>query len=513
MAQPPFLKSENEYRNIVESCNDGICIIQDNSIKFVNRRMARMLGVSKEDILGTSFFSYVHPDELSKVAAFYEGLGSDDKKNQRLETIISVRNGALLNVDVSIAPTFHNEELAVLVMLRDMTGLKQIEKEKESLERILHRTQRMEAIGTLAGGIAHEFNNILWIISANAEYALEILPDESKVHKNLKRIESACTRATDLVGQILSFSRRHRQSPKPLDIRAIVKETLKFMRASFPKSIEIQTEIAGDLGLVMADPTKLHQVVTNLCTNALHAMRETGGVLEVSLKNIDSGDTVSFPLGMAPGRYVNLTVRDAGVGMAPEVAKRVFEPFFTTKQIGQGSGLGLSVVYGIIESCNGAITVKSDPGKGSVFEVFLPIIEESSHRKAVQRQPLPTGEERILFIDDEVEIANSAKEILGGLGYQVAVETNPLRALERFKQSPHEFALVITDMSMPHMNGEVLAGELNKIRSDVPIIICTGYGEMIHEDRAEDVGVRELLMKPASIGTVAEAIRRVLDRP
>jgi PAS domain S-box-containing protein len=507
-----FMESQAKYRNIVESFSDGICIMQNGLIRFVNKRLADMVGLSREEILETPFFNYVHPGELSRVMESYERFVSGEERKQIYETVLSDKNGVLLDVELSFTSTFHEEQRAALIMVRDITGLKQIEKEKRELEKILQQTQRMEAIGTLAGGIAHEFNNILWIISANTEYALEILKDGGEVSNNLKRIERACTRASGLVGQILNFTRQRQQDPKPLDMRAIVKETLKFMRASLPKSIDINTEIAGDLGMVMADPTQLHQVVTNLCTNAFYAMREAGGGLDVSLHNIDAKETSSFPVGMAPGRYVRLRVKDTGIGMEPEVMKRVFEPFFTTKQPGQGAGLGLSVVYGIVESCHGAVTVDSSPGEGSVFEVFLPVIEDRSGAEIRRTRPIPTGKERILFVDDEKEIGDITREILESLGYKVHVETNPGEALNVFRQRPDEFGLVITDMSMPRMTGEVLAKKLLSIRSDIPIIICTGYGEVMDEGRARKIGVRKILMKPASINTVAEAIRGVLDK-
>jgi len=264
--------------------------------------------------------------------------------------------------------------------------------------------------------------------------------------------------------------------------------------------------------MVMADPTQLHQVVTNLCTNAFYAMREAGGILEVSLDNIDAGETSSFPVGMAPGKYVRLRVKDTGIGMAPEVMKRVFEPFFTTRQPGEGAGLGLSVVYGIVESYHGAVTVGSRPGEGSVFEVFLPVIEEKSEAETRRPRPIPTGKERILFVDDEKEIADITREVLESLGYRVHVENNPAKALKVFGKRSDEFSLVITDMTMPGMTGEVLARKLIDIRADIPIIICTGYGEVIGEARTREMGVREILRKPATIGTVAETVRRVLDK-
>jgi len=506
-----LMESEEKYRNIVESSNDGICIIQDDVVRFANKRLADMMGVSIEELLENPFSNYVHPDALAGALESYQRVVPEDREDQRYETVMSGKNGVSLDVELSLSSTFHEDRQAALIMVRDITGLKQIEKEKRELEKILQQAQRMEAIGTLAGGIAHEFNNILWIISANTEYALEILKDGSEITNNLKRIERACARASGLVGQILSFSRQRQQDPKPLDMRAIVKETLKFMRASLPTTIEINTDIAGDPGLVMADPTQLHQVLTNLCTNAFYAMREAGGVLDVSLDAMDAKKTSSFPLGMAPGRYARLRVKDTGIGMEPEVMKRVFEPFFTTKQPGQGAGLGLSVVYGIVESYHGAVTVDSRPGEGSVFEVFLPVIEDRSGTEPRRVRPIPTGKEKILFVDDEKEIADITGEVLESLGYHVHVETNPAEALKVFEERPDEFGLVITDMTMPCMTGEVLARKLISIRSDIPIIICTGYGEVIGKGRVREMGVREILMKPASIGTVAEAIRKVLD--
>lgn len=507
----PSIGSEDKYRNIVESSHDGICIIQDEVIQFANNRLVRMLGFTKEEILGTSFYDYVHPDELSKVMASYERFEAGDDRKQRYETVMSDGCGAAVNIDLSISPILNEGRQAALVMVRDITDLKKMEAEKKELERNLQQTQRMEAIGTLAGGIAHEFNNILWIISANAEYALDVLQEDSPIGKNLKRIEKACDRASGLVGQILSFSRRRQRRPKPLDMRAIVKETLKFMRASLPKSIEIKTEIAPDLGLTMADPAQLHQVVTNLCTNAFYAMRKDGGVLEVTLENVDSSEVASFPSDMAPGRYVRLRVKDTGMGMEPAVMKRVFEPFFTTKQVGEGAGLGLSVVYGIVESYQGTVLVKSLPGQGSVFEVFLPLIEDKAEDDALHARCVPGGQERILFVDDEPEIADSAKEILEGLGYRVEVKTHAPEALALFKAQPDGFALVITDMSMPHMSGEALAKEMVRLRQDTPVIICTGYGELIDQARMKEIGVREVIMKPAGINTIAQTIRRVLD--
>jgi PAS domain S-box-containing protein len=507
-----IMETDATYRNIVESSNDGICIVQEGLIQFVNRRLASMIGCSGEEILGTSFFDYIHPDQLQRVEESYERFASGAGSEQAYETVLCRRDGTPMDVQVSIGPTSYQGARSGLIMVRDITRLKQIQKEKRELEKILQQSQRMEAIGTLAGGIAHEFNNILWIISANTEYAFEVLKDGGEITNNLKRIERACARASDLVGQILSFSRQQYQAPKPLDMRAIVKETLKFMRASLPKTIDIKTDIAGDLGMVMADPAQLHHVVTNLCTNAFYAMGEEGGILDVSLQNIDAKESPSTPVGMAPGRYVRLRVTDTGIGMEPKVMKRIFEPFFTTRQPGQGAGLGLSVVYGIVESCHGAVAVDSSPGKGSVFDIFFPVIQDRIHAATGQTQTIPTGNERILFVDDERDVADITREILESLGYRVHVENSPAEALRVFAGQPDTFDLVITDMSMPGMTGEGLAEKLLHIRPDIPVILCTGYGEAEDQGRATTIGIRKVLMKPASIHTVAQAIRKVLGQ-
>jgi len=507
-----LMESEATYRNIVESSNEGICILHNDRICFVNRRLADMVGVPPKGMVGTSFFKYVDSRELLRVTGFHERFVSGEERRQRYETVLCTRKGRRIDVEATITPTFHENQQAALVIIRDITGLKHMEREKRELEKILQHSQRMEAIGTLAGGIAHEFNNILWIISANTEYALQLNREGGDVGKNLKRIERACERASDLVGQILNFSRQRQQDPRPLDVRAIVKETLKFMRASFPKTIEIHAEIGKNVGQVMADPAQLHQVVTNLCTNAFHAMRETGGALKVSLCNIDENEISAFPVGMAPGRYVRLRVQDTGTGMPADVMKRAFEPFFTTKQPGEGTGLGLSVVYGIVESCHGAVTVNSTPGEGSVFDVFLPVAEERTVPTVARTRSILTGKERILFVDDEKEIAEITREILERLGYSVHVETNAVAALQTFKERPEEFSLLITDMSMPRMSGEVLAKKVHAVRSDIPIIICTGYGEVMDERRTRMSGVSKVIIKPATIDIFAKAIRGVLDK-
>jgi len=319
-------------------------------------------------------------------------------------------------------------------------------------------------------------------------------------------------RAKDLVQQILTFSRQGKRERKLLDIQPIVKESLKFLRASLPSTIEIRQELENDSGMILCDPTQVYQVLMNLCTNAAHAMEESGGNLEVSLKRVNL-DGVSSSLGIEAGGYLRLRVKDTGHGIRPEILNRIFDPYFTTKEPGKGTGLGLAVVHGIVKSCGGGIGVSSEVGKGSTFDIYFPRVEEvRSRSEAGKAEPFPLGgHEQVLFVDDEQAIVEIGKEILERLGYEVVVRTSSVEALELFKNSPGRFDLVITDMTMPNMRGDRLARELLEIRPDIPIILCTGFSESISEEGAKALGVREFAMKPLLLKDLAQAIRRALD--
>ena len=382
---------------------------------------------------------------------------------------------------------------------------------ERKVEKGLRQAQQSQAIGTLAGGIAHEFNNILWIIMANTELAIGNLPEGNAAHKNLRRVEKACSRATDLVQQILTFSRQGEYKPRPLDIMPIVKESLKFLRSSIPTTIEIRQNISTQSATIMSDPTQVHQTLINLCTNAADAMGEKPGVLEVSMSDIElDQDEAAFHHDLAPGTYVKLSVRDTGVGMAPNIMERIFEPFFTTKGVGEGRGLGLAVVQGIVKSCEGSIDVQSEQGKGSGFDLFFPKMEQRIKPGAAAFIPSAKGKERILFVDDDKEIAKMGKEILEGYGYRVESKTCSREALETFRDRPDGFDLIITDMIMPKMTGEELAEALVRIRPDIPIILCTGYDEEIYKERAREIGIKKVMMKPVNGRSLAHAIRNAL---
>ena len=316
-----------------------------------------------------------------------------------------------------------------------------------------------------------------------------------------------------MVRQILTFSRQHDQERKPIQCGPIIKEVLKLLRSSLPTTIEIRQDIVDDLDNVLADPTQIRQVLMNLCTNAGHAMEEKGGILEVTLApaELDTEFTDKYP-DINPGRYLRLTVSDTGHGMTADVMENIFDPYFTTKEVDEGTGLGLSTVYGIVKSYGGEITVHSGPDKGTTFHVYLPVIDREEEPEKEIQGPIPTGNERILFVDDEQPLIGVAKQMLESLGYKVVTRTSSIEALGLFQAKPDEFDLVITDMTMPNMTGDKLAGELMRIRPDIPIILCTGFSKKIKADTAEALGIRMLIMKPIIMREMAQAIRRVLDQ-
>jgi nitrogen-specific signal transduction histidine kinase/CheY-like chemotaxis protein len=396
-------------------------------------------------------------------------------------------------------------------VLTDITEHKLMQQEKAALESRLQQAQKMEAIGTLAGGIAHDFNNILSAVIGFTELALNDAEKESTLYQNLQEVFQASGRAKDLVKQILTFSRQAEQEHKPVRVKLICMEIIKFLRASLPTSIKIRQEIKSN-SLVMADPTQIHQVLMNLCTNAGHAMGDKGGVLELKLIDVklEADLTAKYPE-LIPGPYLELTVRDTGQGIPAHIIERIFDPFFTTKGKGEGTGMGLSVVHGIVGSYGGTITVSSEPNKGSTFKVYLPAVERSKAPVSIAEEPIATGTERILFIDDEKAIVNIGKKMLESLGYKITTRTSSIEALELFKAKADSFDLVITDMTMPNMAGDNLANELLHIKPEIPIILCTGYSARINREQAMAMGIRAFLSKPVLKRDFAETIRKVLD--
>jgi PAS domain S-box-containing protein len=392
----------------------------------------------------------------------------------------------------------------------DITKRKLAEEERENLQVQLIQAQKMEAIGTLAGGIAHDFNNILGAILGYAEMLREECDPESLNAEDLDEIIHAGNRAKELIKQILAFSRRAKTEKIPMQPSVIVKETIKLLRSSLPATIEIEQDIDPDTGVIVADPTQIHQVVMNLCTNAYQAMEEKGGTLSITLGNTFLSQSEVDPR-LREGEFVRLSVRDTGPGIPPAIQKRIFDPYFTTKEVGKGTGIGLSVVHGIVKSCDGYILCRSSLGKGTIFDIYLPTIVEEMPATTEAAQPTPVGDEHILFVDDEKILADMARTMLEKLGYRVTVHTDSLEAFNTFVSGPADFDLVITDQTMPGITGMDLAGKLLEIRPDLPIILCTGYSTQVSEIKARRAGVRGFAMKPFAKKTLAGLIRSVLD--
>ncbi len=510
-AEAALRESEKNYRELVQSANSIIMRMDtEGKITFFNTYAQNFFGYCEEEIIGKNVIGTIVPERniagfdlavmIKDIGAHPERYVSNENENIR-------RNGERVQV-TWMNKAIYNEAGRVSEILCvgiDVT-------EKWQLEKRLAQAQKMESIGTLAGGIAHDFNNILSAVIGYTELSLIDIPKGSALQNNLQQVLKAGGRAKDLVRQILTFSRQRENELVPVKVSLIVNEALKLLRASLPTTIKMRHHIKSYLA-VLTDPTNIHQVLMNLCTNASFAMQKEGGILEVSLNDVDlDAEFAKLHPDVKPGKFIRLIVSDTGYGMSPEVSERIFDPFFTTKKMGQGTGMGLSVVHGIVKSHGGTIIVESSPGKGSAFSVFLPAIESEVTDQADQAQLVITGNERILFVDDEDFQADIGKRMLERLGYRVTAKTNSVEALDLFRQTPDEFDLVITDMTMPDMTGDVLAQKLISIRPDIPIIVCTGYSARINPDIIKEIGIKDMAMKPVVMKDIAQMIHRVLSR-
>jgi len=509
-AEAALRNSELNYRELVQSANSIIMRMDtEGKVIFFNNYAQKFFGYDRDEIIGKNVIGTIVPPRDRAgfdMSAMIKDIGTHPERYVANENENIRRNGehvriAWMNKAIEDDDGRVREILCVGI---DVT-------EKWQLEKRLAQSQKMEAIGTLAGGIAHDFNNILSAIIGYTELTLIDLPPESSVRNNLKQVLKAGSRAKELVQQILTYSRQKERERQPVKMNLVVNEALKLLRASLPSTIQMHNSIQSNLA-VMSDPTNIHQVIMNLCTNAAYAMQKDGGLLEVSLSDVElDEDFAKQHPGITPGKFVELTVSDTGHGMTPEVLDRIFDPFFTTKKKGEGTGMGLAVVHGIVKSHGGALTVESYPEKGTVFKAFIPAIESEWVPQNESADLMVTGSEHILFVDDEAFQADIAQKMLSRLGYRLTTRTSSTGALELFRQSPQEFDLVITDMTMPHMPGDVLARELIAIRPDIPIIVCTGYSDRIDGEIADRIGIRQLVMKPVVMKEIAQTIRRVLD--
>lgn len=504
-ASGSLLPSER-YRAVAEHVYDAVYIVdRDGHIVFANAALARLTGYDLAELLGQPSTMLYTPDLLPQVLERRRQAWSGQAVAPYVQTQMVRKDGTRLAVEMSIATlSLDGHMVGRVVVARDITARLQVEVQ-------LRQAQKMQAIGTLTGGIAHDFNNILTVILGYTELTLDDVPHNSQAWHNLKQVITASERAKALVQQLLTFSRQTAQARQVVSLHLLVKETLALLQATLTPTITLHYEEQGTPGPVLADPMQMHQVLINLCANAEYTMRARGGVLTVALAEVAlPADLAAAHPELVPGPYVRLAVRDTGPGMTPEVLEHVFEPFFTTKDTGEGTGLGLAVVHGIVTNHGGTITVESTPGEGTTFVIYLPRCHMSANLPA-QALAL-TGHERILFVDDEEAVTRVNHLQLTRLGYEVVLCASGQEALELFRAAPERFDLVITDQAIPQMTGETLARELRRIRPDIPIVLCTGFSHVVEAEQAQALGLDAFCMKPLQPHDLGLIIRQVLKR-
>ena len=510
-----FLKSHAEFQAIFNSITDAIVFVDlERRISMINPAFTFMFGYGLEEIAGkTTQMLYANPDEFRvQGRERYHQDAFVDTPVYEIE--YRRKDGSVFPSETLGVPVkdFNGATIGFLGVIRDMSERKEAEKERERLEAQWRQSKKLEALGTLAGGIAHDFNNILSVILGYADLAKADAPSGSPFSEDVDKILQAAHRSKDLVKQILAFSRQSQIEKTPLRPQPIIKEGLKMLRASIPATIEIRENIAEECGAIEADPTQLHQILMNLCTNAFQAMEQKGGVLHVELKVASSLPLEVKEISEAGEKvFIELTVSDTGQGIGPDIIDKIFDPFFTTKEKEKGTGMGLAIIYGIAKEYGGTITVDSKLGQGTTFHVYLPQSKGETISGAVEEAAIQTGKERILFVDDEELLADLGKIMLERLGYHVTARKKSLEALEVFQNQPGDFDLVITDQTMPGMTGTDLARRILRIRPDIPIILCTGYSSLVDEDAARALGIREFALKPITQNAIAQLIRKALE--
>ncbi len=512
-------ENENKFRSLFENMDYGFALHEmvfnedgtpiDYIFLNVNEAFEKQTGLPKVSIIGypvTKVFPGIENDK-------FDWIGTYGKVVLTGQSILFESYSEKIKRWYSIV-AYRSEEGQFAVLIHDISDQKRSDQEKQKLKEQLQQAQKMEAIGTLAGGIAHDFNNILGVIMGYADLTLEDPSNSKDVINNITRVMKASYRAKDMVNQILAFSRKDEQTMGSVNIGKVVKEVISFLRSSIPTTIEISSKTEKGLALVIGNATQINQILMNLCTNAAHAMKENGGLLNIELKNVVLETDEASLIHLEPGTYQQLIVSDTGTGINKDIIERIFEPYFTTKEAGEGTGMGLAVIYGIVKNHGGSINVYSEPGKGTAFNVYFPVLDGGmTDSISIQDKVSLTGNnERILFVDDEIQLADLGTRMLEKLEYRVEKITSSIEALEVFKANPDKFDMIITDMTMPNMTGVKLAAEIHKIRPDIPIILCTGFSNGINKSNHLEKGISALVMKPVVKSELSKVIREVLDK-
>ena len=500
--------SELRFRNLVESIKDWFWEVDPQGVyTYAGPQVKDLLGYDPDEVLGKTPFDFMTSEEKERMSKSFNVLVAERSPIELLRNTLIHKDGRQVVVETSGLPIYDAQArfCGFRGTDRDIT-------EKVKLEEHLQQAQKMESIGTLTGGIAHDFNNILGIMVGNAELALDDVPPWNPGYQNLQEIKTAGLRAAHIVKQLLSFSRKSEQKLKPVEIKAIIKDSLNLLRATMPATVEIRENFATAEGTILADPIQINQVIMNLCINASQAMEDEGGIIEVrALKISLDGRNGSGNPGLPKGNYIKISVSDTGSGIDPLIADKIFDPYFTTKEVGRGSGMGLAVVHGIVKNHSGVVTVESNVGEGATFNVFFPLAKESAEVEVPEIEQPQQGHETILVVDDEPSIVYMTAQMLRRMGYRVEARVDPHEAIELLQAGSPKIDLVISDMTMPQMTGIQLFEKMKMIQPEIPVIICTGHSDLINPKKAKELGIAALAMKPITRQVITKAVRDVLD--
>lgn len=504
--------SENILRALFDNAIDGIVLadIETKKLNIMNRAMLSMLGYDPDSEVVLTV-NDIHPeDKLPYVLSQFSRLADGNIKLAR-NIPVKKRDGSLIYIDISGTPIVVNDRRYIAAIFRDMTEPRRAAIEKRELESRIHQMQKMEAIGTLAGGVAHDFNNILTAIMGLAELSIKSTKPEEPVYRHVEQILASCHRARDLVSQLLAMSYKSEKKLEQISLLPVIKDAIRLIRATLPSTVEIRTSFETELDNAMADRTQISQIIMNLCTNAAQSMCAMQGEISIAVSNsyVDEQYTATHPE-LQRGRYLLLKVSDNGSGIEPGIIDRIFEPFFTTKERGKGTGLGLALIHGIVKNHGGSIYVQSTPGKGTTFEVYLPVTDKKGEVNEIAEDLPVTGSASILLVDDEEMLTEVNGSILETLGYSVTTCNNGAEALRVFSAEPDAIDLVITDMTMPGMTGLDLAAEIKKIKPSAPVLLCTGFNEQLTKEKAEETGIFDIIMKPFTSIELGQAIKKGL---